>query len=277
MYQSPFQLWGPSNNLEPSSCLSYPKSPSSSAISQTSPRTSRSDRPKPVLSSLITHRYGVLPTLTLVVLAPIVWDCSPFQGRHIAAIIPLFLCAVLFFAVEIARAARALERLADRRQGYVDFGDDPRTSMLTVDQYSMTDAEPGTPSDSIDNPPAIWRPRRSPESIAFGTIHTKQAAPVRHGWNRVGRSGSIQLTTSSISGRESLVDLLSGIDGLLAGSRTCTLPRERGPYYPSYYVKRWCNELPQVDLGEYQSESEDQSELDDRQLDPDERRLPEVW
>lgn len=280
MYQSPFQLWGPSNNLEPSSCLSYPKSPLSSAISQTSPRTSRSDEPKPVLNSLITRRYGVLPTLTLVVLAPILWDCSPFQGRHIAAIIPLFLCAVLFFTVELARGARALERLADyRRQGYLDFSDHGRTPILSEDPDGTTDVQSITPSSSIDDPPAIrrtlQRPWKTPGSIDLETAHAEQAAPHRLGGSRVGSWYS--LSTSSMSVRGSLADFLGGIDGSFAGSIACTLPRERGPYYLSYYVKRWCNELPQVDLGEYQSDPEDQSELDDRQLDPDERRLPEVW
>ncbi|OBT66663.1 hypothetical protein VE03_03938 [Pseudogymnoascus sp. 23342-1-I1] len=207
--------------------------------------------------------YCVLPTFSLLILSPILWDCSPFQDRHIVAVIPLFLCAVLFFAVELARGAKALERLADhRRQGYLNFGDDPRTPTLVED---------GTTE-------ASWRPRRSPGSIALETEYAEQAAPLHSGRNRVRSPDSLQLSTSSISARESVVGLVDSIGGFFANETiTYTLPRERGPYYPSCYGSRCCNYMPEADPGEYQSDPEEQSELDEHQLDLDERRQPEVW
>ncbi|KFX95020.1 hypothetical protein V490_04044 [Pseudogymnoascus sp. VKM F-3557] len=228
--------------------------------------------------------FGVPTTLFFIILSPILLGFSPFQGRDVAASIPLFVCAVLFCTVELGRGARALERLADHRNhGYIPIADDipiadgSRTPLLMEDR-DTSDTESRMSKDlEKQHPRRPRRPRRSRISIALETMHAEQAAPVRYGWDRVGSKGSIQLTTDSMSVRDSVADFVGSFgDGTLADDNiTYTLPRDRGPYHSG----RWYNELPQMDpenqsdSGENQPGSnESQSESDESQSGPNENQ-----
>jgi hypothetical protein len=230
MFQSPSVLLGPSNDPEPSSCSPYPHESSSSATSQTSPCTSRSDRPNPVVSSLTTRRYGVPPTLFLIILSPILLDCSPFQGREVAAAIPLFVCAALFCTMELARGAKALDRLADRwAQGYIHI-DDPRAQDLTVDgvRDGMADVESRMSGETLNEPPRM--PKTDRERVAFYTIHAGQEGSFHYKQHGLGSSESLPLSTSSQSPRTSVFEFLGRIDGNLADGTKTSPPKERGPF-----------------------------------------------
>ncbi|KFY87550.1 hypothetical protein V500_06895 [Pseudogymnoascus sp. VKM F-4518 (FW-2643)] len=173
--------------------------------------------------------YGVLTTLFLLILAPILGDCSPFQGRDVVASMPLFVCAVLFFAVELARVAKALDGLADRRANrYTRIDASGKLGSTTSDRGGddMTDVESCISGDTLNELLAMLR--RDPERIAMDTIYADQDVPFYYKWNGIGSSESVQLSISSQSPRTSVIEFVShtGADG----TTTYTPPRDRGPF-----------------------------------------------
>ncbi|KFY80501.1 hypothetical protein V499_00679 [Pseudogymnoascus sp. VKM F-103] len=174
--------------------------------------------------------YGVPPTLVLIILSPILLDCSPFQGRKVAAAIPLFVCAALFCTMELARGAKALDRLADRwAQGYIHI-DDPRARDLTVDGVGdgMTDVESRMSGETLNEPPRM--PKTDPERVALDTVHAGQEGSFHYKQHGLGSSESLPLSTSSQSPRTSVFEFLGRIDGNLADGTITSPPRERGPF-----------------------------------------------
>ncbi|KFY32504.1 hypothetical protein V493_00125 [Pseudogymnoascus sp. VKM F-4281 (FW-2241)] len=171
------------------------------------------------------NTYGVPTTFVFLILAPILGDCSPFQGRDIVAAIPLFVCTVLFCIVEVGKAAKAtLDRLADRRaQEYIPTGD-AEMSDSTAYQYNnvMTDAE-SLPEEL----PGM--PKPDPEWIDFDTRHAGQEDPFRYKQS-VGSSDSLQLSTSSRSARTSIIECCHIDVNLTEGITNYTPPRNRGPF-----------------------------------------------
>lgn len=169
-------------------------------------------------------------TLVFLVLAPILGDCSPFQGRDIVAAIPLFVCTVLFCIVEVGKAAKAtLDRLADRRaQEHIPTGDD-EVPDSTADQYSdvMTDAESLMSGYTSHKLPRMRK--TDPKRIAFDTRHAGQEDPFRYKQS-VGSSESLQLSTSSRSARTSIIECCHIDVNLTEGITNFSPPRNRGPF-----------------------------------------------
>ncbi|OBT44451.1 hypothetical protein VE00_05922 [Pseudogymnoascus sp. WSF 3629] len=193
--------------------------------------------------------YGVPPTLFLIILSPILLDCSPFQGREVAAAIPLFVCASLFCTMELARGAKALDRLADRwAQGYIHI-DDPRARDLTVYGVSdnMTDVESRMSGETLNGSPTM--PPKDPEQVALDTAHAQQEGPFHYSQGGLGSSESLPLSTSSQSVRGSVVGFLGNIDESVdKGINTYILPRDTGPFN----AYRMRNYIPQMDSEERQ-------------------------
>lgn len=171
------------------------------------------------------------------------------------ASIPLFICAVLFCTVEVARGANALDRLADRRAlGYIHTDASvKRASTVDRDVEDMTDVESWMSGDTLNELPRI--PRRDLESVALNTSHAEQGSPSPspspYKWNHIGSSDSLQLSNESLSPRGSVADFAGKIDGCIAdGTNAYTLPRDRGPY--NGYRAR--HNTPQMDPDEWKSE-----------------------
>ncbi|OBT71747.1 hypothetical protein VF21_09628 [Pseudogymnoascus sp. 05NY08] len=191
--------------------------------------------------------YGVPPTLFLIILSPILLDCSPFQGRDIAAVIPLFVCAALFCTMELARGAKALDRLADRwAQGYIHI-DDPRTRDLTVDRDGdgMTDVESRMSGETLNELPRM--PKPDPERVASETIHAGQEGSFHYKQQGLGSSESIPLSTSSQSPRTSVFEFIGHIDGNLADGTITSPPRDRGPF-DGYRVHNYTPQMVRDEL-----------------------------
>ncbi|KFY13318.1 hypothetical protein V492_03357 [Pseudogymnoascus sp. VKM F-4246] len=221
--------------------------------------------------------YGVPTTILLLLRSPIFGDCSPFQGRGMVAVTPLFVCAVLFCSVELARGARALMRpVNNQAHPRHDAIDNPRTPLLTEDRDGMTDAESRTSGGSRSNPPRIGRsPERrlsDPGFTAIETTYTGQESPRRLARSRRRSLESLTLTTS-MSARKSLVDFVGGFDEHFADETIpITPPTEWGPYY----YGGWCSTTPAIYQDESLSSSnESQSDSDENPSDLDDSQ-PEV-
>lgn len=165
------------------------------------------------------------------------------------ASIPLFVCAVLFFAVELARVAKALDGLADRRaHRYTHIDASGKRGSTTADQDGddMTDVESRMSGDTLNELPGM--PRRDPERIAMDTIHAGHEVPFHYKWNDIGSSESLQLSISSQSARTSVIEFVSHIGNLADGTTTYTPPRDRGPF-DGYRAR---HDTPQMDPDERQ-------------------------
>lgn len=177
------------------------------------------------------------------------------------ASVPLFVCAVLFCTVELARGAKALDRLANRRaQGYDHIeASASGTRALTLDQNvdKMTDGKPVIPNETINKLPGT--PWKDPEQIAWDTMHAQQKDPFNYKQTGLGSSESLTLSKSSRSPRTSLCEFSALIDAAVAdGTIPCIPPTDRGPFH-GYPVR---NNTPQMDPDECQlHQDQDQSEL----------------
>ncbi|KFY24199.1 hypothetical protein V491_02246 [Pseudogymnoascus sp. VKM F-3775] len=205
--------------------------------------------------------FGVPTTLFFIILSPIIRDCSLFQGRDVVASVPLFVCAVLFCTVELARGAKALDGLASRRgQGYDHIeasASGIRALMLDQNVDNMTDAKPMMPDETLDELSRM--PRK--EQIASDTRQSQQEDPFYYKQSELGSSESLQLSNLSTSPRTSIIELVGhiGIDGTLAhATMPYTSPRDREPFN-GHLVR---SNTPQIDPDECQlHQDQHQSEL----------------
>lgn len=160
---------------------------------------------------------------------------------------PLFVCAVLFFAVELARVAKAVDGLADRRAHrytHIDASGKRGSTTVVRDDDDMTDVESGMSGDTLNK--LLRMPGRDPERIASDTKYADQDVPFYYKWNGIGSSESVQLSISSQSARTSVIEFVShiGADGTI----THTPPRDRGPF-DGYRAR---HNTPQMDPDERQ-------------------------
>ncbi|ELR05128.1 hypothetical protein VC83_07971 [Pseudogymnoascus destructans] len=151
--------------------------------------------------------------------------------------------------MELARGAKALDRLADRwAQGYIHI-EVLGERWLTADRDGddLTDVGSRMSGETLNELPRT--PHKDPERIAMDTVHATQEGSSLYKHHGIGSSESLPLSTSSQSARESVVEFLGHIDESLAeGINTYTLPRDRGPF-DGYRMR---NYLPQMGPDERQ-------------------------
>lgn len=157
---------------------------------------------------------------------------------------------MLFFAGELARVAKALDGLADRRAHrytHIDASEKRGSTTASRDGDAMTDVESRMSGDTLNE--LLRMPRRDPERIALDTIYAGHGVPFHYNWNNIGSSESLPLSISSQSARTSIIEFVNHIGGGVAdGTATYTSPRDRGPF-DGYRAR---HNTPQMDPDERQ-------------------------